>query len=154
MISYKRTNSADPAFHALVVLLDKELRGEYQELQDYYSQFNKVPDLQTVVVAFARDEAIGCGCFKPFNVDSVEIKRMYVRPAHRGSGVAAGILNELERWAMELTYSHAVLETGNKQLAAIHFYQRQGYQVTENYEQYIGMPTSICMKKPLNNNAP
>lgn len=149
MIKVERTNSDHPAFQSLVVLLDRELRGEYQELQDYYGQFNKVPGLQTVVLVFDGDEAVGCGCFKPFDESAVEIKRMYVTESHRGSGAASAVLNELERWATELGYRQAVLETGNKQLAALRFYHKQGYRQTENYGQYIGMETSICMKKPL-----
>jgi putative acetyltransferase len=149
MISIKRTISNDPDFHALVAELDKDLWNRYEELQNTYSRYNKVPDLPTVVVAYDNDIAVGCGCFKPFDERSVEIKRMFVVPAKRGSGVAASILNELHRWAKELKYTHAVLETGTKQHEAIRFYHREGYTNTENYGQYIGMETSICMKKEL-----
>jgi putative acetyltransferase len=145
----KRTDSNDPGFLSLINELDKDLWDRYEELQHIYSRYNKVPDLPTVVVAYENDQPVGCGCYKPFDDTSVEIKRMFVVPAKRGSGVAPAILNELHQWAKELGYTNAVLETGTKQHEAIRFYQREGYTITENYGQYTGMETSICMKKTL-----
>lgn len=74
---------------------------------------------------------------------------MFVTPSKRRTGVAAAILHELHTWAKELNYTHAVLETGTKQHEAIPFYQKEGYRIIDNYGQYIGMETSICMKKQL-----
>jgi GNAT superfamily N-acetyltransferase len=152
MSAIVRTNSNNPDFLSLVVELDKDLRSRYKELQDTYSQYNKVPNLPTVVVAYEKEIPVGCGCFKPFDDNSVEIKRMFVAESHRGTGVAASILKELEKWAREFGYTQTVLETGTLQYEAIRFYQREGYIVTENYGQYIGMETSMCMKKQLTTN--
>jgi putative acetyltransferase len=144
-----RTNSNSADFKKLVLELDKDLRSRYNELQNVYDQYNAVPDLPTVVLAYENEVAIGCGCFKHFDDSSVEIKRMFVTEIKRGTGVASFIISELENWARELGYEHAVLETGNKQFEAINFYKREGYFVTDNYGQYIGMQSSICMKKKL-----
>jgi GNAT superfamily N-acetyltransferase len=144
-----RTNSNDPDFQKLVLELDKDLTSRYEERQAIYDQYNKVPDLQTVVVAYLNDVAVGCGAFKSFDRNSVEIKRMFVAVDQRGKGVASAILKELETWAAESGYSNAVLETGTKQYEAIAMYQKLGYKVIDNYGQYIGMDTSICMEKPL-----
>jgi putative acetyltransferase len=148
-MNIKRTNSDDEAFIKLVAELDKDLRSRYDELQNTYDQWNKVPDLDTVVVVCENNEPVGCGCFKPFDEDSVEIKRMFVAEKKRGTGIAKFILEELESWAKELAYKNTVLETGTKNYEALRFYQREGYTITENYGQYIGMETSICMKKQL-----
>jgi putative acetyltransferase len=144
-----RTNSNNPDFKKLVSDLDEDLRSRYAELQNTYDRYNKVPDLQTVVIAYEHDIPVGCGCFKAFTENAAEIKRMFVTPLKRGTGIASFILKELENWAKELGYTEVVLETGNKQHEAIRFYQREGYTVTGNYGQYIGMETSICMKRHL-----
>lgn len=149
MITLTRTNSDNADFQQLVQHLDQELWERYRELQNIYSQYNKVPDLPTVVVAYEDGTPVGCGCFKPFDENAVEIKRMFVVPGKRGSGVATAILIELQRWAKELGYTSAVLETGTNQPEAIRFYQREGFVPTDNYGQYIGMETSICMKRSL-----
>lgn len=150
MITIKRTNSNDAAFHALIKKLDKDLSDRYGSLQDYYSQFNKIEDNPTVVVAYEGDEAVGCGCFKKYDELSVEVKRMYVAEGHRAKGIGGLILGELENWAAELGQQATVLELGNNQPEAIGLYTKQGYTVIPNYGQYIGMETSICMRKGLN----
>jgi putative acetyltransferase len=144
-----RTNSNDEYFNKLVIELDKNLTSRYQQRQAVYDQYNKVPDLQTVVVVLENGVAVGCGAFREFDGTSVEIKRMFVTEEQRGKGIASAILNELERWAKELSYTAAVLETGTKQHEAIALYRKHGYNITDQYGQYIGMDTSICMRKPL-----
>jgi putative acetyltransferase len=121
----------------------------YGALQDYYSRFNSIQNLPTVVIAYSNGQPVGCGCFKQFDEGTVEVKRMYVSPEQRGKGIGAAILAELEKWAAELKISKIVLETGNNQPEAIHLYEKLGYTVIPNYGQYSGMETSICMKKDL-----
>ena len=150
MILLKRTNSNDPHLKNLIAKLDKDLWGMYNDEQAVYDTFNKIDNLQTVIIAYDDAVAVGCGCFKKFDNDSVEIKRMYVDDSQRNKGIATSILNELENWARELNFSFAVLETGDEQKAAVHLYKKQGYFVTDNYGQYINMEKSICMKKQLN----
>lgn len=144
-----RTNSDHPHFIKLIVELDKHLAGRYTEQHAVYDQYNKVPGLQTVVIAYHNNVPVACGAFKGFDNNTVEIKRMFVSVNERGRGFATAVLHELENWAKELSYTTAVLETGTKQHEAIALYKKEGYIVTENYGQYIGMSTSICMKKQL-----
>lgn len=147
MLHLLRTDSAHPDFRALVRLLDEDLAVRDGAEHGFYAQFNKIDAIRHVVLAYLAGEAVGCGAFKPFDADSVEIKRMYVRSAHRGRGVAQAVLTELETWARELGYAGCVLETGLKQPEAIRLYQKSGYQRIPNYGQYIGVDNSVCMQK-------
>ena len=149
MILIKRTNSNDSDFHVLVEELDKTFTAIYGDVQLEYDQYNIIENIDTVVIAYTNNEPVGCGCFKKFNVNAVELKRMFVAADCRGKGIGAAILYELESWAVELGNSTIVLETGTKQTEAIHLYQKMGYQSIPNYGQYIGMKYSICMKKEL-----
>jgi putative acetyltransferase len=144
-----RVNSGDSDFKRLVALLDRDLNGRYGNLQSVYDGFNAVESIDTAVVAKMDDRAVGCGCFKPFDGDTVEIKRMFVLPEHRGKGIAGRILDELERWAIESGFSRSVLETGVKQTEAVGLYQKKGYARIENYGQYAGMKNSVCFEKRL-----
>ena len=72
---------------------------------------------------------------------------MFTLPEYRGKGVAKTILSELENWVKEEKDSVSILETGFMQKDAIHLYKKVGYEVTENFEQYIGVENSICIKK-------
>lgn len=147
MLRIERTNSENPDFEKLIVLLDAYLAVLDGEDHAFYVQFNKTNFITEVVVAYENDKAIGCGAFKKYNDQTVEIKRMYVLPDCRGRKIAQSILSELEKWATELGFSEFVLETGFKQEAAIKLYQNCGYVNIENYGPYIGIENSICMKK-------
>lgn len=148
-VTIKRTDNSDKDFNMLVSLLDMDLLERYKEKQAEYDKYNKIENLDTVVVAYDGNKPVGCGCFKQFANDTVEIKRMYVQPEYRQKGIGAMILRELEKWAREKGFNYAVLETAQKQPEAIHLYHKSGYTVIDNYGQYVNMPLSICLKKSL-----
>ena len=149
MISCFRCSSNSADFIYLTSLLDKDLENRNGKSQAEYTKYNLIDDISTVVVAKNNGTAAACGCFKVYGKDSVEIKRMYVRPELRGRGISKEILSELEKWAKELGYSKSLLETGIKQKEAIGLYETSGYRRTENYGQYIGMKNSVCFIKEL-----
>ncbi len=149
MLHIKRTDSNDPDFAPLVRLLDADLAERDGDEHVFYAQFNKVVSIRHVVVLYENERPVGCGAFKPFDEDSVEIKRMYVLPELRGQGFASQILEELERWAAESSFSRCVLETGKKQPEAISLYLKSGYAVIPNYRQYAEVENSVCFEKHL-----
>lgn len=150
MIKLIRCNSVNKDFRDLVILLDEDLNSRYGILQTQYEKFNKIESIDTVVVAYLDEVPIGCGCFKKFDRNSVDIKRMFVKKENRGKGIARRILTELENWAVENGYKNSILETGIMQPEAISFYTNFGYKKIENFGQYIGNTNSICMSKVLN----
>ena len=147
MIQLKRTDSSDPDFTTLVRLLDADLARRDGDDHAFYAQFNKVSSIRHVLVCFENGIPVGCGAFKPFDENSVEIKRMYTSPKMRGKGIASQILAALEVWAAELNYRRCVLETGEKQPEAISLYRKSGYVVIPNYGQDAGIENSICFEK-------
>lgn len=146
----KRTSSNDNDFQLLIQQLDHELWNELQEDQAQYDQYNKVPDLNTVVVVYVNGSPAACGCFKKYSADTIEVKRMYVVKAHRGKGLSKIVLSELENWAMEEGFAYAILETSIHFIPATTLYRKSGYKIIPNYDQYEGLEESVCMKKKLN----
>ncbi|MHA6249599.1 GNAT family N-acetyltransferase [Pontibacter sp. CAU 1760] len=149
MITLVRTDSSNADFVALVLLLDTDLAIRDGEDHSFYAQFNKLDSIRNAVVAYAGEQAVGCGAFKPYADDAVEVKRMYVLPACRRQGVAKSVLSELETWAQQIGYSRLVLETGKAQPEAIQLYLRSHYEQIPNYGQYAGIENSVCMQKLL-----
>jgi putative acetyltransferase len=149
MIELHRTDSDHNDFKSLVIQLDMDLNIRYRELQKQYDPHNKIESIDTIVIAYFEKIPAGCGCFKKYDNDTVEIKRMFVKEEYRGKGIATMILNELECWAKEKKYHRTLLETGIKQTEAIRLYEKMGYKRTENFGQYIGNKNSICMQKEL-----
>lgn len=149
MVQVVRTNSDDPDFIELVKLLDADLAERDGEDHSFYAQFNKVDKIKYVVVVYENDKAIACGTIKEYSPATMEIKRMYTLPERRGKGIASIVLNELERWAAELSCTSCILETGKRQPEAITLYQKNGYKPIPNYGQYAGIENSICFEKEI-----
>ncbi len=149
MYATKRTNSSNSDFIDLVQKLDLELAERDGADNLFYSQFNKIDAIKFAIVIYDNQKQIGCGAIKEFDGKSIEVKRMYVLPEYRGNGIAGIILSQLEAWASELNFENIVLETGKRQPEAIKLYQKSGYQIIENYGQYIGIDNSVCFKKSL-----
>src|SRR5258705_8941733 len=145
----KRTSGDDPDFQLLISHLDNELWNELKEDQATYDQYNKVSGLQTVLVLYFGGQPAACGCFKQFDSNTAEIKRMFVEKQYRGRGYSKRILEKLETWIRESGYGNAVLETSIRFKAARGLYDQAGYEVIENYGQYKGLEESVCMKKNL-----
>lgn len=149
MLQIIRTNSDNPDFKALTQELDVTLCEIYGTKQEDYEEYNRIVDLPTVVLAYENHTPVACGCFRKFNDDTLEIKRMFVKPEHRGQSIASRILYELETWGIEQDYTYSTLETGNRQVAAIDMYIKCGYTITPNYGEYADKELSICMFKAL-----
>lgn len=147
MIKIVRTNSENADFIELVQLLDKELKERDGEDHSFYAQFNNIDVLKHTLVAYQNDIPLGCGAFKQIEEGTVEIKRMYVLPDHRGKGIAVQVLKALEDWSKELKYNKCVLETGLQQPEAIALYKKSNYQIIPNYGQYKGIENSVCFEK-------
>jgi putative acetyltransferase len=94
-------------------------------------------------------EAVGCGALRALGADRAEIKRMYVVPERRGSGVSVAILRALEDEARARGWRSLVLETGTEQPDAIRFYEREGYELIPNFGAYAGSPISVCYARAL-----
>ncbi|RKS89818.1 acetyltransferase (GNAT) family protein [Flavobacterium limicola] len=144
-----KTTSENPDFVNLIKALDESLWERYPELKSDYWGNNILELNPNVVILYLEEKAVACGCFKKYDKNTIEIKRMFVSPEVRGMGLAQTILRKLEGWADDLGYSFSVLETLYKQKEAIALYQKTGYDIVDNYEPYVGLENSICMRKPI-----
>lgn len=149
MINIIRTDSDSRDFTELVKFLDADLAERDGNDHLFYDQFNKVDKIKYVVVAYENGKPTSCGAIKEYTPDTMEVKRMYTTPENRGKGIATRVLNELESWAIELSYKKCVLETGKRQPEAINLYKRNGYKITANYGQYAAIENSLCFEKDL-----
>jgi len=149
MIRLVRTNSEDSDFINLVKDLNAYLRITDGDEHSFYNQYNNIDVIKHVIVAYFNEEAVGCGAFKMYEKDCVEIKRMFTKESFRGKGVASKILKELEVWAKELNYNSCILETGIRQNEAVALYKKNNYTLIPNYGQYTNVSNSLCFKKML-----
>lgn len=86
-----------------------------------------------VLLAYAGGDAIGVGALREFGPGVAEIKRMYVAPANRGSGVATRLLEELENRARVRGFELVRLDTRDRLAEAIRIYRAAGYREIPDY---------------------
>ena len=132
----------------LTAIFDKFLIEIDGEEKDFFALFNQIY-LENVVVCYENGIAVDCGAFKKLEQNQVEIKRMFVHPKYRNIGIANLVLSELEIWAKQLGKTSCFLETFFKLENAIALYKKSGYKIISNYEPYINVESSVCMKKIL-----
>ncbi|WP_245993639.1 GNAT family N-acetyltransferase [Nocardioides immobilis] len=105
------------------------------------------------LVAYLDGVPVGTGAWRRSPVLALggslgaEIKRMYVVPEHRGSGLARRILAELEETAAAAGFDLLVLETGLMQPEAIGLYSSSGYVAIPGFGHYRSSDLNRCFAK-------
>jgi len=149
IIKVVKTTSENPDFISLIKTFDTFLWERYPELKNDYWGNNLIEFNPNVLVVYLNEKAVGCGCFKKYNTNTVELKRMFVSQEARGLGLAQRIIKELEDEARTQGFETMILETLYKQIEAISLYQKVGFEIVENYEPYVGLANSVCMSKSI-----
>ena len=133
----------------LIDALDDELRRRYPGAVIEGLLPEDATDRLVFVVARIGNHPGACGAVREIGPAVGEIKRMFVRPEHRGRGIGRAILAELETRAAALGYSTLRIETGTRQPEAVHLYKAAGYTTIPPFGKYVGNPFSRCFEKRL-----
>lgn len=80
---------------------------------------------------------------------ALEVKRMLVRPAFRGHGIAKCVLERLELVARQRGAQKLVLMCGPRQPEALSLYEKSGYAIRNAYGKHVDHPLSIFFEKHL-----
>ena len=152
-LTIRPADPTGPEAATLIARLSAELAALYPEDTSAGAGDFNPTDLagpeSSFLIAWLDGQPVGCGALRPMEPGVAEVKRMYVEPAARGRGLSRRLLAELERAAAGMGYTTVRLETGLRQLAAIHLYDTAGYHRIENYGLYVGNPQSACFEKAL-----
>lgn len=95
------------------------------------------------------DEPAGCGGIRIFPSEYGEVKRMYVRPEHRGLGFGKAMLDHLAEYAQKQSVDLLRLETGIYQVEAVSLYEHYGFLRRAPFGEYRVDPLSIYLEKQL-----
>ena len=134
MTSINRTTSNNPDFISLTKLLDEELLKIYKSEQAKFDKHNILEKSTKSILIYDNQTPVACGAFREIiEHQTIEIKRMFVLSSYRSKGIGKLLLSELENWATELKFKSAVLETGDKQHAALSLYKKLGYFRLPNF---------------------
>jgi len=139
--------SLDPELAALVTAQQREIR----EIDGGCGGQGFVPDDDSAyLVAAVGGRAVACAAWRALPEDGVaELKRMYVRPAFRGRGIARQLIVAVEEEALAAGRPVIRLETGSYLPAAIALYRSSGYLPIPAFGEHAGKPQSLCFEKRL-----
>jgi ribosomal protein S18 acetylase RimI-like enzyme len=101
----------------------------------------------TMLIGEIDGRVVAMGALRPLTATTCEITRMRVHPDAQGRGHGKRMLIALEKRAVHLGYTDAVLLTGPNQHPAIDLYRAAGYTVTASENH--GPVRGIRMHKPL-----
>jgi putative acetyltransferase len=142
------------AVRLLIAELEDVLSAEYLPEQRHGLPLEAIfqPHVRFFVATLDGAPA-GCGGVALFE-SFAEVKRMYVRPAARGQGVARAILDRIEAETRAANLRVLCLETGDKQTDALRLYRRYGFTECPPFGDYAVLPphtisTSIFLEKPI-----
>jgi GNAT superfamily N-acetyltransferase len=136
----------DAELSALVMAQQRELREADGGLD---GQVFLPHDDAAYLAVVVSGRVVACGAWQALEPGVAEIKRMYVRPAYRGRGIARQLIVALEEEILAADRSIIRLETGTYLPAAIALYRSAGYLPIPVYGEYVGNPFSVCFEKRL-----
>ena len=84
-------------------------------------------------LAFIGDYPAACIALRPFSDTECEMKRLYVRPAYRGHGLARLLAGQIIDDARAVGYSSMLLDTLSDMTAARRLYESLGFYYIEGY---------------------
>jgi len=101
---------------------------ELEELPGAYA-----PPSGGALLAVDGGRAVGCVAMRRLDDATCEMKRLYVRPGHRGRGTGRVLVDAIVGRAKEAGYSRMRLDTVAQMMAAKALYRSVGFVETEAY---------------------
>jgi len=131
-------NVFSPGAQSLIFAAMDELRRRYGEGADsgHLTSDEMAPPLGAFVVARLDTHLAGGVGLRPIGAEPGvygEIKRLWVRPDLRRSGVASALMAEVELAARKRNYQRLFLETGDLQPEAVAFYRRLAWEHIDEF---------------------
>ena len=147
-ITAERPDSADA--QALIAELEAHLQPLYpRESRHGYSVEKLLAEGVAFFIIRHDGTPAGCGGIQLFGREYGEVKRMYVAPRFRGSGLARRLLDRLEEHARGHGVHTLRLETGIHQHDAIRLYEGMGFHRITPFGEYREDPLSRFYEKQI-----
>ena len=117
------------AYTAMLVACDPSFQ-RYLDIQHYDDEVRSPiakygpPDGRLYLARLADGTAAGCIALRRLDGARCEMKRLYVRPEHRGRGIARRLIRQITDDARQLGYRHLLLDTLPALEEAVRLYRR------------------------------
>ena len=145
----REASPLDPAVRSLIAELDSFNTNLYPAESNHFDPPERLAASRSIFLVVEREgQIVGCGAAKHCG-EWAEIKRMFLKPAARGAGLATMMLDRLLDWARSEGLTIVRLETGDKSDGALRLYRRAGFQEIPAFPPYKPDPLSIFMERGL-----
>jgi len=143
--------ASDPEVARLIEALTEELaESGYTPEQTFGYSVDRLEEAGVHLVGASVDGRLaGIAGVEVGGDGLAELKRFFVVPAWRGTGVADALIDALTAYAADRGVRTLRLETGDRQNAAVRFYARHGFRVVPRFGPYLDSATSVCMQRDL-----
>ncbi len=122
--------------------VDLSFQGFEEELAELPGDY--APPRGRLLLGVLDAEAAGCVGLRPFGERDCELKRLYVRPAARGTGLGRRLVEAVVEAAREIGYERMLLDTLPSMEAARGLYASLGFEEVEPY-RYNPVPGTRFM---------
>jgi GNAT superfamily N-acetyltransferase len=102
-----------------------------EELEDLRAQYS-FPE-GGIVLLMREEKVVGCTGIRQLSEEEAELKRMFIKPPHRGKGGGRQLLEAAVQLARDLGYGVIKLDTVSEMKPAIALYTKFGFQEGEPY---------------------
>jgi putative acetyltransferase len=150
LLAPRRVAPDSPDARRLIALSDQHMEALYPAASNHLESEHALLQPNVCFLGIEADEGlVACGAVKLMTDDGDygEIKRVFVLPAHRGSGHARRIMQALEAQLRLRRIPVARLETGIHQPEALALYRALGYRERPPFGAYTPDPLSVFMEK-------
>ena len=106
------------------------------------------PPRGRLAMALSEQSVAGCIALRPLNGEACEMKRLYVRPAFRSTGVGAALVRWLIGEARSVGYTTMFADTMPVMTRALAMYEHLGFQRVDAYVEEA-TPGAVYLKLPL-----
>jgi GNAT superfamily N-acetyltransferase len=117
--------------YAAQLEIDLCFQGFAAELEELTTMY--APPSGSLILARRGARAIGCGAVRRLAADACEMKRLYVRPEARGTGLGRMLAERLVHEARSLGYATVYLDTLAEMAPARTLYGSLGFRETTPY---------------------
>lgn len=120
---------------------------QYLEIQNYDNEILHLTEKYglpqgRLYLVYCDGEPAGCVALRKIDDENCELKRLYVKPQFRGTGIGGMLAKRIIAEAKEIGYSHILLDTLPFLTAAIEMYKKLGFY---NIPKYNNSPMENCV---------
>ena len=132
--------------YAEFIGIDLSFQNFEEELNTIDKQYSK--PVGSLIIAYDGEKAVACVALRRLDIETAELKRMFVRQEYQGHKIGLRLLKQILDIAQKLGYKKVRLDTISTMEAALKLYRSFGFYEIPAY-RFNPMEETIYMEKIL-----